>query len=294
MNRRFFIQICSLLALHACVASAVFADANVDWKTQSVKSKDGTSVVYHVQGNGTPLLILHGGWSSAEAYKPLGKLLASNYQVVLVDRRNYGVSGTGPRPHNFLRDGEDIHAVIDAIGRDVYLFGHSGGGLAALHAVLVGTGGIKKLAVYEPPITAGGPSAGDVLKRYEGYLKEKNYEAAVMVGLKDLIGYPDAAIQQLAPIYKTRLQPANFKGAVYDVEGLSAMKPDASAWANIQLPVLLITGERSNEHPLLDSSRALKAAIANSKLVTLAGQEHSATALAPEMVATELRKFFGP
>ena len=294
MNRRFLVKCLSLLVMHALGISIAFADANVDWQTQSVKSKDGTRIVYHVSGKGTPLLILHGGWSSAEAYKPLGKLLSSDYQVVLVERRNYGVSETGPRPHKFVRDGEDIHAVIDALGRDVYLFGHSGGGLAALHAVLVGTDGIKKLAVYEPPITAAGPSAGDVLKRYESYLKEQNYEAAIMVGLKDLIGYPDAVANKLAPIYKSRLQPANFNGAVYDVEGLQAMQPNASAWSGLKLPVLMIVGERSNEHPLLDSSRALKAAISGSTLVTLAGQEHGASALAPEMVASELRKFFGP
>ncbi|WP_129649426.1 alpha/beta fold hydrolase [Peristeroidobacter agariperforans] len=294
MNRRLLIQLCSLLALNLSAATAVFADGSVDWKTQSVQSKDGTRVVYQVMGKGSPLMILHGGWSSAEAYKPLGKLLASDYQVVLVERRNYGVSGTGPRPHSFLRDGEDVHAVIDALGRDVYLFGHSGGGLAALHAVLVGTDGIKKLAVYEPPITAGGPSAGDVLQRYEGALKDKNYDAAVKIGLRDLIGYPDAVTQQLASIYKTRLQAANWNGAVYDVEGLRAMRPDANAWAALRMPALLIVGERSNEHPLLDSSRALKAVIRGSTLVTLAGQEHSACALAPEMVASELRKFFGP
>lgn len=294
MNRRFLLKLCSLIAVHALAASIALADASPEWQTRSVKSKDGTRVVYHLRGQGTPLLILHGGWSSAEAYKPLGRILSADYQVVLVERRNYGVSETGPRPHNFLRDGEDIRAVIDALGRDVYLFGHSGGALASLHAVLVSTQGIEKLAVYEPPITAGGPAADGVLKRYEAFLKDKNYDGAVTVGLKDLIGYSDADAQRLGPIYKQRLQPANWNGAIYDVEGLRAMKPDASAWVSLKLPVLLIVGERSNEHPLLDSSRALKAAVPGSTMVTLAGQEHGATALAPDMVATELRKFFGP
>lgn len=283
---------CALLTISM---SAVHADSPpAEWTTKSVHSKDGTRIVYHTAGKGTPLIIVHGGWSSAEAYKPLGKALEADYQVVLLERRNYGVSDTGPTPHVFARDGEDIHAVIAALGRDSYLFGHSGGGIASLYAVLSGTKGIRKLAVYEPPLSAGGPGMQGVLDRYKNFLAENRLEAAVLLGLTDLIGYPESVARQMAPVYLKYLQAPQLNGAVHDVEGLRSMNPDAAQWAHLRLPVLLIVGEKSNEHPLLDSSRALLAAVPRAQLVTLAGQEHRATALAPERVAEQLRKFFVP
>jgi pimeloyl-ACP methyl ester carboxylesterase len=47
-----------------------------------------------------------------------------------VERRDYGISGSGARPSTFARQAEDIAAVLGALGEPSYVFGHSCGGLA--------------------------------------------------------------------------------------------------------------------------------------------------------------------
>ena len=295
MNRRGAIAAMILIAVQVLGVGAARCDTpQQQWKSQSVRSKDGTRIVFHREGHGTPLVIVHGGWSTSQAYKPLGELLSGNYEVILVERRNYGVSDTGPTPHSFARDGEDVQAVIHAVGRPCYLFGHSGGALAALYAVLESSKDVRALALYEPPLTAGGPPAASVLKKYEGFLAAKDYQDAVLIGLTGIIGYPVDDANRRAPIYVQHLSGALWTGAAHDVEALSSMNTDPSQWSGLKLPVLLMRGEKSNEHPLLDSTRALAAAIPGAQVTVLSGQEHTAAAVVPGMVANTLRGFFKP
>ena len=295
MNRRSILLNIVFSFAAAFVAVVAHGDSTASaWRTDSVKSADGTNIVYHVAGKGAPLLIVHGGWSNAQAYKPLGELLVDQYQVLLVERRNYGVSDKGPSPHTFVKDGQDIEAVIQRIGRDCYLFGHSGGALAALHAVKGSTKGVMRLALYEPPLSLGGEALVPVAKKFRALVEAGKHEEAVLLGLTDVIGYPAEEAKKRAPIYVQHLTPALWSGAADDVDALTLLNPAASQWSRLNIPVLFLAGELSNEHPLLDSTRALKNEIQGATLIVLPGQEHSASAMAPPIVANALRKFFKP
>jgi pimeloyl-ACP methyl ester carboxylesterase len=71
----------------------------------------------------------------------------------------YRVSGDGSRPGTFAVQAMDIAAVLDAIDEPHYVFGHSLGGLATLHAVPSVAEKLRAVALYEPPAAlAGAPS----------------------------------------------------------------------------------------------------------------------------------------
>jgi pimeloyl-ACP methyl ester carboxylesterase len=65
-----------------------------------------------------------------------------------------------------------------------------------------------------------------------------------------------------------------------------------SAAAAISCPVLLLLGERSPPWAG-DITRALAAALPAADLAVLPGQGHEAVDSAPELVVSELRRFFG-
>jgi pimeloyl-ACP methyl ester carboxylesterase len=90
----------------------------------------------------------------------VAELLSRHYQVVLMERRDYGISGTGARPATFARQAEDIAAVLGALDGPSYVFGHSCGGLATLHAATIAAARMRAMAPYEPPIALAGGAVG--------------------------------------------------------------------------------------------------------------------------------------
>lgn len=60
---------------------------------------------YRKMGKGDPLIILHGMYGSSDNWHTVGKALASNFEVYLLDQRNHGRSPHHPDlSYPLLRD----------------------------------------------------------------------------------------------------------------------------------------------------------------------------------------------
>jgi pimeloyl-ACP methyl ester carboxylesterase len=116
--------------------------------TRRIPSDDGTEIAVEILGDGHPgptLVFVH-GWTFSSRSWHYQRMLAERRRLVLMDHRDHGESGTGPREHRTIdQAGRDLYAVLQATcaGRDVVLVGHSMGGmtvlaLAADHAELFG------------------------------------------------------------------------------------------------------------------------------------------------------------
>ena len=119
----------------------------------TVRSKDGTSIVYDSAGDG-PVLILVGGAFSYRRYKSwvqLAELLAPRFRVISYDRRGRGDSGDAPE-HAVEREIEDLDALVQAAGGSAHVFGMSSGGVLALRAAAAGVP-IRRAVVYQPPFS---------------------------------------------------------------------------------------------------------------------------------------------
>lgn len=84
-------------------------------------------------GSGQPIVILHGLFGSSDNWGTIGKTLAEQYDVVLIDQRDHGRS-----PHTdqvtYPLMAEDVHKLITDLGlNDVVLVGHSMGAKAAMY-----------------------------------------------------------------------------------------------------------------------------------------------------------------
>jgi esterase len=83
-------------------------------------------------GEGKPLLVLHGLFGSLDNWQTIGKKLAENHTVYLVDLRNHGKS-----PHSDTFSYEEMAADIAELIKDerlikVSIIGHSMGGKTAM------------------------------------------------------------------------------------------------------------------------------------------------------------------
>src|SRR6266700_3460806 len=266
--------------------------------TASVISADGTRITYRSLGEGEPLVVAPGGGAPAELYLPLAERLASTYRVVLLDRRGYGLSEPGPSPASFLQDGADIQAVLEAVGEPSYLFGHSAGALAALHGARIQPRRIRRLALYEPPLTFA-PNARPLLERFRRLRAEGNDLEALVAFMAATEAVPEEEARGLLPTSEAAEVPAIRSrlsalavGIEHDVEAVAGLSSDPGEWSDLTLPVLLLAGSESQEHPLRDSVRLLEKALPDARVAILQGQEHIAHVLAPDLLAGALREFF--
>ena len=112
----------------------------------TVGTDDGAQLDVLVAGPaGGPLVVLPHCWTGTKAmWAPVARrLVADGHRVVLYDQRGHGDSTIGTDPMRMERLGEDLRAVLVAVGaNDVVLAGHSMGGmtvqaLACAHPDLV-------------------------------------------------------------------------------------------------------------------------------------------------------------
>ena len=87
------------------------AKTQIQKTTQTVTSKDGTSIEYDILGQGPPLLIVNGAMSVRDFVfaRKMAEGLASKFTVYNYDRRGRGGS-VDTKPYAAQREIEDIAA----------------------------------------------------------------------------------------------------------------------------------------------------------------------------------------
>ena len=92
-------------------------------------NNQGTNIFYKVEGQGSPLVMMHGGLGNHEDFFDYGYVAAlkETHQLILIDMRGFGQSD---KPHQangytFKKMAEDIVAVMDDLGIHRYhIYGH--------------------------------------------------------------------------------------------------------------------------------------------------------------------------
>jgi pimeloyl-ACP methyl ester carboxylesterase len=104
---------------------------------------------YQESGEGTPLIIIHGLFGSADNWRSMAKYFSRFYRVISVDLRNHGRS-----PHsdeqNFTVMAEDIHELCEDLQLEhVHILGHSLGGKVAMMFAAMYPALVSKLIVVD-------------------------------------------------------------------------------------------------------------------------------------------------
>jgi pimeloyl-ACP methyl ester carboxylesterase len=118
----------------------------------TITSADGTRLHVTSTGSGPGLVVVPGGVRHSHHYRQLTESLADSRTVHVMPRR---AGGDGA----IEREVEDTLAVLDATG-SAELFGHSRGGLVALHVALRRE--LGRLVVHEPGAGLGDPPLAEV------------------------------------------------------------------------------------------------------------------------------------
>jgi pimeloyl-ACP methyl ester carboxylesterase len=254
-----------------------------------VESGDGTSLAVFVDGDGPPLVMVHGSIADHTTFDGLVGELASSLSTCRMDRRGFGASGDADS-YAIEREYEDVAAVVDAVsqrwGAGVALFAHSYGANCALGGA-VATDNVARLALYEPSLGLIYPDG--CIDSIEAALERGDRDAAIVEVLSTILQMTSAEIDQYRqnPLWPERLRAAHTIPRECRVE--QGRSFDSTSWA-VGCPALVMTGSATTGD-LGAIALAAVDAIAGAQLLVLEGHDHMAHRAAPQVVAEQLRAF---
>lgn len=253
--------------------------------TRTVVSRDGTSIGYRLSGAGRPLVLVHGSPADHTTFEQLVPHLEPSVTVCAMDRRGRGMSGDGPS-YTHEREFEDAAALVDALGPSVDLFGHSYGCVVALEAALLTTN-LRRLILYEPWI---GRYPDGVVKELEQLAAAGDREGVVTTIFRRLLGMTEDELDRYRglPSWEARVALADVN--VREARAEDAYEFDPVRFANLGVPTLLLAGGDSppEMRAMVD---LVDAALPNSGIQELLGEQHVAHRMAPDLLASKIVTF---
>jgi pimeloyl-ACP methyl ester carboxylesterase len=100
-------------------------------------------------GHGQPLIIIHGLYGSSDNWVSIGRKLAENFEVYIIDQRNHGKSPHSPN-HNYQLLQEDLKDFMDQQSiNEAIIVGHSMGGKTAMFFAAEFPERVKQLVVVD-------------------------------------------------------------------------------------------------------------------------------------------------
>jgi pimeloyl-ACP methyl ester carboxylesterase len=98
---------------------------------------NGINLYYETHGEGSPLVLLHGGLGSGEMFAAILPALTAQHQVILVDLQGHGRTADIDRPLDLAHMADDVAALIDHLRLDQpAVVGFSLGGGVAYHVAI--------------------------------------------------------------------------------------------------------------------------------------------------------------
>jgi len=230
----------------------------------------------------TPVIALHCSGAGAGQWRQLGEALGLDYQVIAPE--HYGTDSVGPwtgeRAFMLADEAARTLAIIDGADQKVHLVGHSYGGGLALHVALERPDKIASLALYEPSafhlleqIDGGAGAFAEIMaitrKAGDGVI-EGNYRAAVAAFVDYWSGIGTwSALRPEVQRSLTRWAPK----APLDFAALIHEQTQASAYAHLQCPALVIRGEHAPA-PTRLIAETLPSLLPNARLAVVADAGH--------------------
>ncbi len=206
-------------------------------------SADGTPIAFERIGDGDPVLVVGGAFSTADAGRPLAAALAqAGLSGVVLDRRARGGSGD-TAPYAPEREAEDLAAVVDAVGGAAAVFGHSSGAVLSLLAAANGVAATH-LFLSEPPFRFGEDEpADDLPERLQALVDAGRPGDAVTLFQREGVGLPEAVIEEIrsSPMF-ARLLPLA-PSTVHDATLTRAVSTPTPAMLAVRAPVTVLRGE---------------------------------------------------
>ena len=257
----------------------------------------GVRVRYLEVGDGEPLLLVHGMFTSARSWARIIPWLAPHYRVIAPDLPGFGDSEK-PTRFGFSREAfaETLCDLLAGVGVPrAHVVGHDFGGSVALTLAADHPEVVDRLTVINTP-TARAPrplqhrlALAPVVG--SGYLKQFLHRAAFHGLFRDAVyatpeGYDRAAVDAWYDAFDPPEARECALRALHQSADLSSLGPRV---AKVRAPTLVVWGERDRFGPM-HLGRQLANELAGARFEPIARAGHSPHEEAPEPTADALHR----
>ena len=240
-------------------------------------------LAYSREGNGKPLVLLHGYPLDYHLWDDIIPLLKDTFDLIVPDLRGFGDSTTVDTPYTVDDLASDIAGLLDYLGlQKTAIAGHSMGGYVALAFAKLYPDRVSALGLVSSQMLADPPDR-----------KEGRYKTAAEVAEKGISGVvetmtpkftSDPHWQAFARKSMEKQQPAAYIGAL---QAMAERGDSTSLLSSIQYPLVVIHGGADALIPI-DRAREVKAAFSNAHLIELKNVGHMPMREAPKETAQGL------
>lgn len=226
---------------------------------QRMLTVNGAELTYVEQGEGNPVVLVHGSLGDYRSWGPQIEAFSQLYRVIAYSRRRHWPNawpsyGTGCSVEEHA---SDLGAFLDALGLDrPHLIGSSYGALTALTLAARGTHAIRTLVLGEPPLFPWLATLPDGRELLENFMARAWHPAGKAFRNGDTEGALRAFIDGVTGEGVFDKLPDSARAAMTDnanVMGLEFNTPGDVFFpsltredvAGISIPTLLVTGQIS-------------------------------------------------
>lgn len=248
---------------------------------------------YNEQGQGTPLILLHGFPFDHTLWDEQARALSDHYRVITPDFRGFGTSPISEGTYHMESAARDILALMDSLNiPKAGVFGHSMGGYVALALWQLAPERISALGLVCTHAWA------DTQEVRQG--REKTADQVFNGGAKVLVESlmprlfaPDIdTTEPFLEVTRQMILSAKAIGIVGALRGM-ASRPDLSAsLPQITVPTAIIAGDKDQIVPL-NRAEAMAGAIPHAVLITIENSGHMPMFEQPQATALAIRHFLG-
>lgn len=250
-------------------------------------SVDGSRIGYQSFGGGPPMLLVHGTSATHIRWAPVRDVLAQHYAVHEMDRRGRGLSTDEADAYNLQREAQDVAAVAEAIGGDVYVVAHSFGALCTIEAAQI-TSAFRRLALYEPPRPT--PGLNDVSQELVARLMTMSDREDILEAFyRNALRLPQAAIDGMRGTEIWRAQLTAAHTIARELDAVNAYQATGGL-LTIDVPVRILLGTETTAF-LRAASDAFATEMPGAHVVPLQGQGHQAIDLDPDQFVHAVLEF---
>jgi non-heme chloroperoxidase len=246
-----------------------------------VHTRDGTQLFHRDWGSGAPLVFLS-GWalpSDIWAYQ-MAPLAEKNLRCIAYDRRGHGRSSDPGRGYDYDTLADDLADVLDALDlRNVTFVAHSmAGGEVVSYLTRYGSARVARLALVGTTLpfmmrTSDNPDGIDpaVFEQARRNVLLKDFPKALNDNMRPFV-VPDTSGEMLEWVRGLMLQCA--MQALVECNRALTATDFRGALAKINVPTLLIHGDRDVSAPLALTARKATPLIRDARLTIYEGAPH--------------------
>lgn len=275
------------------------AQLPLDWPLQSVSDTvQAGGLAWHVQrvGTGPCLLLIHGTAASTHSFRALADVLASRFELVLVDLPGHGFSAALDAP-TLPRVAAALGALMGQLGVSPDLVaGHSAGAAIAIRMVLDDWIAPRAVIGLSPALKPYGGAADGIASQlarlvFINPLAAHVFSASASASrVRRLIERTGSTLDATGTHYYARLlkRPSHVKGALSMMAHWN-LRPLLSDLTHLNTPLTLVVGENDRATPPEDVEPLVRL-IRQDMVIRLSGAGHLAHEEDPGTVADLIHK----